>query len=205
MLKKFCALIFATFFLSVTASSVYAAEYKEGVNYKIVAPTATKNKEIREFFSFWCGHCYSLQPMFERIEEHFKGTASFERNPVSLLGGRMGAESQRGLAIAQLLKIEDLYVEDLFKQMHVDNKIPASHDDFVKLFESLGVPSQTFESEYNSFPVVGKITTWDKLTDAYQLDAVPEVVINGKYLTIMESVDTEAEFIDLIDYLLKLD
>ena len=203
MIKKFLvSILVIAGFLSCQVQAADAC--KEGVNYKGIAQTATPHKEIREFFSFWCGHCYSLQPMFNQIEKRFENEATFERNPINLMGGNMGVESQKALAVAQLLKIDDLYVETLFKQMHVDGNIPSSHDDFVRLFESLGVPAQTFESDYNSFPVLGKVSTWDKLTDDYKLDAVPEVVINGKYLTIMESVDTQGEFIDLIAYLLTL-
>ena len=71
------------------------APYEEGVNYEVRTDKLTPYKEIREFFSFWCGHCFALQGDFDRIKDAFPN-ARFERNPVAMLGGPMGPESQRG-------------------------------------------------------------------------------------------------------------
>ena len=66
MFKKLLAIGFAAVTaISILNTAVAAdAKYKEGVNYQVRAEKLTEVKEIREFFSFWCGHCFSLQETF---------------------------------------------------------------------------------------------------------------------------------------------
>lgn len=195
------AVLSASLFLTQTAIS---AEYKEGVNYQVRGSNLTPHKEIREFFSFWCGHCFSLQGDFDKIEQTYP-KASFERNPVSMLGGHMGPESQRALVVAKNMGIEDLYVKELFNQMHNEGNIPMSHEQMTQFMTSIGMPKDKFDREFNSFPVIGAVAQFDKWAKDADIDAVPEILVNGKYLVTMESVSDLQELIDLIGYLLEKD
>ncbi len=202
-MKKFAVLLAALAALcSATASG---AEYKEGVNYEIRGNTPSAQKEIREFFSFWCGHCYGLQPTFHKIEDYFAGQALFVKNPVGLIGGRMGPVSQQGFAVASLMRLEDKYTAELFDEMHVQGNIPRSEQDFIDFFgEHLGLPADKVKRDLNSFPVIGMVAGFDKAVEDAGIDAVPELLINGRYLVTMESVNSDEELIDLIAYLLTL-
>lgn len=204
MWKKFIAGLTLVVASVISLNTVQAAEYKEGVNYQVRGETLTKTKEIREFFSFWCGHCYSLQADFDFIENSFL-QAEFVRNPVSMLGGYMGPESQRGLIVAKNLGLEDVYVKELFKQMHEEGNIPMSHQDLVNFMTTIGVAKDKFEQEFNSFVAVGKVAQLDKWAKDADIDAVPEILVNGKYLVTMESVNNKEELAALIGYLLNKD
>lgn len=204
MWKKFIAIVTVfSAFLFFTQTAV-SAEYKEGVNYKVRGNTLTATKEIREFFSFWCGHCFSLQGDFDEIEKTFP-QAKFVRNPVSMLGGHMGPESQRALVVAQNLDLEDLFVKELFTQMHQEGNIPMNHDAMTKFMMSIGIAKDRFEREYNAFHVIGRVAQFDKWVKDADIDAVPEILVNGKYLVTMESVNNLQEFSDLVGYLLEKD
>ena len=180
------------FGVMTSASAAASTEYQEGVNYQVRSDKLTATKEIREFFSFWCGHCFAMQPDFDAIAATYP-QARFERNPVSMLGGMMGPETQRAIAVAQNLGIEDLFVHELFQSMHMEHQIPMSHQDLVAFVAS------------NSFPVIGKVAQFDKWCQDINIEAVPEIVVNGKYLVTMESVETREQLIDLIGYLLNKD
>lgn len=187
-----------------TASFAADAKYEEGVNYEVRTDKLTAHKEIREFFSFWCGHCFLLQKDFDAIKEAFP-EAAFERNPVSMLGGMMGPESQRALAVASNLGFEDVFVKHLFNQMHQEGNIPMSHRDMVSIAVASGIPQTRFEQEFNSFLVIGKVAQYDKWGQDINIEAVPEILVNGKYLVTMESVENLDQMIDLIGYLLNKD
>lgn len=204
MWKKFIAGLTLVVASVISLNTLQAAEYKEGVNYQVRGENLTKTKEIREFFSFWCGHCYSLQADFDFIENSFL-QAEFVRNPVSMLGGYMGPESQRGLIVAKNLGLEDVYVKELFKQMHEEGNIPMSHQDLVNFMTTIGVAKDKFEQEFNSFVAVGKVAQLDKWAKDADIDAVPEILVNGKYLVTMESVNNKEELAALIGYLLNKD
>ena len=194
MWKKVAALMGSVIFgLSVSTASLAAdAPYEEGVNYEVRTDKLTPYKEIREFFSFWCGHCFALQGDFDRIKDAFPN-AKFERNPVAMLGGPMGPESQRAIAVAQNLGFEDIFVNYLFTQMHQAGNIPMSHADMVAIAVGCGIPQTRFEQEYNSFPIIGKVAQFDRWGQ------------DIKYLVTMESVENVEQMIDLIGYLLEKD
>lgn len=198
--KAFALLVLSIFFIS----SAQARDYKEGLDYEIRATNKTVEPEIREFFSFFCSHCFAMEKPFSQMAEFFKGKAKFIVNPVGLIGGDVGVESQKAYAVAINLEIEDELKEELFNRIHVKQDIPEDHDYFAELFESLGVPSEKYEQIYNSFVTQAKVAEYDRYTKEMKIDAVPEIVVNGKYLVKTDNLESIEDYESIVSYLLTL-
>ncbi len=198
--KAFTLLVLSIFFIS----SAQARDYKEGQDYEIRATNKTVEPEIREFFSFFCSHCFAMEKPFSQMAEFFKDKAKFVVNPVGLIGGDVGVESQKAYAVAINLEIEDELKEELFNRIHVKQDIPENHDYFVEVFESLGVPSEKYEQIYNSFVTQAKVAEYDRHTKEMKIDAVPEIVVNGKYLVKTDNLESIEDYEALVAYLLTL-
>ena len=198
--KAFALLVLSIFFIS----SAQARDYKEGLDYEIRATNKTVEPEIREFFSFFCSHCFAMEKPFSQMAEFFKGKAKFIVNPVGLIGGNVGVESQKAYAVAINLEIEDELKEELFNRIHVKQDIPEDHDYFAELFESLGVPSEKYEQIYNSFVTQAKVAEYDRHTKEMKIDAVPEIVVNGKYLVKTDNLESIEDYESIVSYLLTL-
>ena len=198
--KAFTLLVLSIFFIS----SAQARDYKEGLDYEIRATNKTVEPEIREFFSFFCSHCFAMEKPFSQMAEFFKGKAKFIVNPVGLIGGDVGVESQKAYAVAINLEIEDELKEELFNRIHVKQDIPEDHDYFAELFESLGVPSEKYEQIYNSFVTQAKVAEYDRHTKEMKIDAVPEIVVNGKYLVKTDNLESIEDYESIVSYLLTL-
>lgn len=198
--KAFALLVLSIFFIS----SAQARDYKEGLDYEIRATNKTVEPEIREFFSFFCSHCFAMEKPFSQMAEFFKGKAKFIVNPVGLIGGDVGVESQKAYAVAINLEIEDELKEELFNRIHVKQDIPEEHDYFAELFESLGVPSEKYEQIYNSFVTQAKVAEYDRHTKEMKIDAVPEIVVNGKYLVKTDNLESIEDYESIVSYLLTL-
>lgn len=198
--KAFALLVLSIFFIS----SAQARDYKEGLDYEIRATNKTVEPEIREFFSFFCSHCFAMEKPFSQMAEFFKGKAKFIVNPVGLIGGDVGVESQKAYAVAINLEIEDELKEELFNRIHVKQDIPEDHDYFAELFESLGVPSEKYEQIYNSFVTQAKVAEYDRHTKEMKIDAVPEIVVNGKYLVRTDNLESIEDYESIVSYLLTL-
>ena len=198
--KAFALLVLSIFFIS----SAQARDYKEGLDYEIRATNKTVEPEIREFFSFFCSHCFAMEQPFSQMAEFFKGKAKFIVNPVGLIGGDVGVESQKAYAVAINLEIEDELKEELFNRIHVKQDIPEDHDYFAELFESLGVPSEKYEQIYNSFVTQAKVAEYDRHTKEMKIEAVPEIVVNGKDLVKTDNLESIEDYESLVSYLLTL-
>ncbi|MGN0896138.1 MAG: DsbA family protein [Succinivibrio sp.] len=198
--KAFALLVLSIFFIS----SAQARDYKEGLDYEIRATNKTVEPEIREFFSFFCSHCFAMEKPFSQMAKFFKGKAKFIVNPVGLIGGDVGVESQKAYAVAINLEIEDELKEELFNRIHVKQDIPEDHDYFAELFESLGVPSEKYEQIYNSFVTQAKVAEYDRHTKEMKIDAVPEIVVNGKYLVKTDNLESIEDYESIVSYLLTL-
>lgn len=198
--KAFALLVLSIFFIS----SAQARDYKEGLDYEIRATNKTVEPEIREFFSFFCSHCFAMEKPFSQMAEFFKGKAKFIVNPVGLIGGDVGVESQKAYAVAINLEIEDELKEELFNRIHVKQDVPEDHDYFAELFESLGVPSEKYEQIYKSFVTQAKVAEYDRHTKEIKIDAVPEIVVNGKYLVKTDNLESIEDYESIVSYLLTL-
>ena len=192
------------FFVAFSLNTAVATEYKEGVDYDIVAANKTTKSEIREFFSFFCSHCYSLRQGFREIAETFKEKAEFIENPVGLIGGDIGVQSQRAYAIALNLGIEREVEDEIFDMIHEKKVIPESNDFFIGIFESLGVSKESYEKDYTSFVTTAKVAEFDRKTKEFKIAAVPELVVNGKYLARTDNIENVDDYVGLITYLLTL-
>lgn len=202
---KFLGKVVALSILSIFfISGAQARDYKEGQDYEIRAANKTVEPEIREFFSFFCSHCFAMEKPFSKMADFFKDKAKFIVNPVGLLGGDIGVESQKAYAVAINLEIEDEVKEELFNRIHVKQEIPEDHDYFVGLFESLGVPAEKYEQLYKSFVTQAKVSEYDKHTQDMKIDAVPEIVVNGKYLVKSDNLESIEDYESLVSYLLTL-
>lgn len=68
--------------------------------------------------------------------------------------------------------------------------------------EKSGVPRQKFIDAYNSFTVQSKMSRVPQLLAAYNIDAVPEVAVDGRYLTSNTMVGGKHDAVlPVVDYL----
>lgn len=202
MFKKFIIAALCGAFFIVPA---HAIDIKEGVQYEQRADKGTDFSEIREVFSFWCSHCYARRGEMAKLKDEFKDKAVFAYNPVGLIGGDAAVLSQKAYAAAEVLNVEDAFSNALFVSMHEKGIIPRNMDDFLNIFNQIGVDKKTAQNALDSFIVPSKVAQYDDIVNKMNIDAVPEIVVNGKYLLISENIDNDKQMAEVIDYLLKKD
>lgn len=179
-------------------------EFKEGVHYQVLQNTVkTENKEVREYFSFFCGHCHAFYPVITQISHALSDDVHFIQNPVHYLGGPMGVEFQKSFAAASSLRIADEFYQYVDNSIFVENKIPQNHQDVADIFNKIGVPVETFERQYKSFPVQNMANQYKQSTEDAIIKGVPAVVVNNKYLVIQKELKNEGEYLALLNYLLQ--
>jgi thiol:disulfide interchange protein DsbA len=167
---------------AVTAA--WPADLVEGKDYvrlKIPQPTESGKKiEVIEFFSYGCPHCDDLEPILQAWMRTLPSDVQFRRVPVMF--------QQRWEALARIYYTLDALGEEarlspaVFKAIHVEG-LPLYEDKaFFDWAARQGLDRAKVVETYNSFGVNSKYNRAKTLAQAYNIQSVPTMVIDGKFI-----------------------
>lgn len=197
-MKKLFALV-ATLMLSVSA---YAAQFKEGEHYQVLKTPASSSPVVSEFFSFYCPHCNTFEPIIAQLKQQLPKDAKFEKNHVSFMGGNMGQAMSKAYATMIALEVEDKMVPVMFNRIHTLRKPPKDEQELRQIFLDEGIDAAKFDAAYNGFAVDSMVRRFDKQFQDSGLTGVPAVVVNNRYLVQGQAVKTLDEYFALVNFLL---
>jgi thiol:disulfide interchange protein DsbA len=194
------ALLFTVIGLSVGVS--YADQFVAGKDYKVVEqqPTSTGKKiEVLEFFWYGCPHCFHFEPFISKWVERQPANVEFIRVPtVFRPDWKVHARTYYALQDLGLSeKMHSKIFNEIHKKMHRLDTLDAMTD----FLATQGVDKKVFTETYNSFSVDAKMRKAVALQNAYNIDGVPAIVINGKYKTDGAMAKSYDRLLKIMDYL----
>jgi thiol:disulfide interchange protein DsbA len=172
----------------ILSANVSAIELKEGVHYEVVNQQSSAKPEIKEFFSFYCPHCHTFEPLAKKLKEgEAEHGYTFKKSHVDFLRAA-GPDIQEMLtrALVTAEKLNKPEVNDaIFDYIHKQRAVFTSEKDVRNLFLVNGVKADEFEKAFNSFSVktaaVKMKKEQDELSRRRVLTGVPTFIVNGKY------------------------
>jgi thiol:disulfide interchange protein DsbA len=183
--------------------SAQSAKIEEGFDYRILPiPQAVEVKgkvEVIEFFWYGCPHCYDFEPELSAWVKRQPKDVSFRRVPVAFRDDFL-PHSQLFYALEAMGK-GDALNEKVMYAMHKENKRLLTESEIADWVASQGVDRNTFLASYRSFAVVSKARAAKQLAEAYRIDGVPTIVMQGKYVTSPSIAGSKAKAIAVMDYL----
>lgn len=198
-MKKYIVVLFTLLMAPLVSA---APEFKEGVEYKVVNEVASSKPEVTEFFSYVCSHCYSFEPLMQKLQERVP-EVQLKKVPVAFLGREMGPVLQRAYGAAVLLKVEDKLTPAIFDQIHRQKKMPNGLGDIKAIFVANDVEAKDFDGVINSFALNGMIAQYDKATERFNVRGTPTIVVRDKYELNMSEIGSEDRFYRVVEYLLS--
>lgn len=195
-----------TVFALLSLSGFVAAQgqkIEEGFDYRILPiaqPVETKGKvEVIEFFWYGCPHCYDFEPELSSWVKRQPKDVVFKRVPVAFRDDFM-PHSQLFYALEAMGK-GDALNEKVMYAMHKENKRLLTEPEIADWVASQGIDRNTFLATYRSFAVISKARAAKQMAEAYRIDGVPTIVMQGKYVTSPSIAGTKAKAILVMDYL----
>jgi len=181
-----------------------AADLSEGKEYsrlKIPQPVETGKKiEVIEFFSYGCPRCSDLEPFLDKWLTTLPPDVQFRRVPV------MFQQRWEGLAkiyfTLEAMGEETRLSPDVFKAIHQNNLPLYQEKAFFDWAASKGLDRNKVEQMYGSFAVNSKFNRAKALAQAYNIQSVPTVVVDGKFVTASDRVGKHAALPAAIDELI---
>ena len=180
------------------------AELVEGKNYvrlKTPVPVETGKKiEVIEFFSYGCPHCADLEKYLIPWRAKLPQDVQFRRVPVMF--------QERWINLGKIyytldaLGVEEKLSPDVFAAIHGQNLSLWDDKAFFDWAASKGLDRKKVEDVYNSFAVSGKMNRARQQAQTFDVQSVPTVVVDGKFITASDKVGTHAQLPAAIDELI---
>ena len=188
-------------FAVTAAGAADLVEGKEYVRLRNPQPVETGKKiEVIEFFSYGCPHCSDLEPILQAWMQKLPPDVQFRRVPVMF--------QQRWEALAKIYYTLDAMGDEtrlspeVFKAVHV-NGVPLYQDKaFFDWAASHGLDRTRVAEVYGSFAVSSKFNRAKALAQAYNIQSVPTIIVDGKYLTASDRVGTHSAMPPVLDALI---
>lgn len=184
--------------LPARAQGAEAARFR---SLKTPAPTdAEAGKiEVIEFFWFGCPHCASLEPLINAWSKKLPADVVFRRQHVPF---REVKHQQLYFALQAIGQDNEKVMSAVFNAIHQQRKRMVDPKEMIEVLSAVGVDAKAFNDAFGSFGVRTRQTRANKLADAYDLDGVPALGVNGKYLTAPSLAGSNEAALRVVDELI---
>lgn len=155
-----------------------------GTDYMLI-PSAQQTEdprriEVLEFFSYGCSHCNVFYPQLTSWIAKLPADVVVRKVPVSF-NGYFQVLAPIYYALEVMGEAERLD-KAVFKSIHSDGLRLIDAKERAAWATKNGLDARKFEDVYNSFGVASKVRRAAQMTQAYAVQGVPALAIEGKYL-----------------------
>jgi len=186
-----------------TFSSSQPLKYQEGKHYQVItSPVKTKNAdtiEVMEVFWYGCPHCNLFQVDFSKWSKKQSSDVSIDHTPA--MWSKPMVTHAHIYYTVKALRLQKKMHTEIFAAMHSEKKRLLSEQQIFSLFEKHGIDKETFAKTYHSFGVKSQVQQANARARSYGITGTPEVIVNGKYRVSSRTAGSQAEMLNVIDYL----
>ena len=202
-MKKFMGVLLL-FFLSITQSYASERQYQEGEAYFVVEGAAAQPGQLQEYFSLLCPHCFAFEPYLTEVKKQLGAEIHFERIHVDFLRGVDKAVQRaltKGYVVALDKGVESEYVSRFFARIHIESKRPQTEQDVVNFLSEITMSGEAVRGAIKSPETLSAATVMaekqNALVGAGMLKGVPTLVVGGRYVVNLGSLDRADPVADL--------
>ena len=188
----------ALFLILITSSNVFAQKY---VQISTEKQQESKDIIIYEFFWYGCPHCYNLEPTMDRIEADLEKDTKVVKLPVALRDSWI-PHAKLYYALKQMDKIDQVH-NLIFEEIHLEDNQLNTEQQMIDFLGKHGIDTGKFIEKYNSFGTQARIKKASNLAKKYQINSVPTIIINGKFLTSGSYVSSYDELYSVVNLLVE--
>lgn len=168
--------------LTVSMPSFAQSAGKDYTPISPVQPTEDGAKiEVLEFFSYGCPHCSDFNPILHAWAGKLPADVVIKKVPVTFGRAAWGnvAKLYYTLEITgDLSRLE----ADVFKAIHQERANLFDEKTLTEWVVKKGVDQKKFTETFSSFGVMSKVKRADQMAQAYKIQGVPALAVEGKYL-----------------------
>ncbi|WP_306606442.1 thiol:disulfide interchange protein DsbA/DsbL [Azonexus sp.] len=147
-----------------------------------VQPTDDPGKiEVVEFFSYGCPHCADFNPLLNAWAAKLPADVVLKKVPVSFGRAAWGNAAKLYHALEVTGEVKRLET-DVFRAIHNERTNLFDERTITDWVAARGVDRKKFSDAFASFGVQSKVKRGDQMAQAFKIEGVPALAIDGKYL-----------------------
>lgn len=203
-MKKMMASVVVLFSLLTLPAAKAQLLFNEGQDYQVLPQPLPLQKagenEVVEFFSYTCPHCYNLEPALLRwVAEKKPENVGFY--PVHVVGGSWTLPATVKYTAAKL-GLGKAFDQQYFAEFHKNRNRRVANEKTAAInfiAEKSGIDKAEVEKAWNSLQVKSALKRSHAMMEKANIQGVPAVVVNGKYLVQLTEYQ---RFFSVIEFLL---
>jgi thiol:disulfide interchange protein DsbA len=177
----------------------------EGQNYvKLNQPVpvpANGKVDVVEFFWYGCPHCNAFEPFLDAWSKKLAPDVNFHRAHVAF-SALHETHSKIFYTLETMGLVEQMH-RKVFAAIHVQHKRLDKENDIEAFMTENGVDGKKFTDIFKSFAVQTKVRQAKQLSDAYKIDGVPAMGVQGRYWTNVGMGGSQEGALRVVDFLVQ--
>jgi thiol:disulfide interchange protein DsbA len=167
----------------------------------VTLPSPDKKVDVIEFFWYECPHCYAFEPTVEAWAKQLPAAVSFRQVPVGFTARHQVAQ-KAFYAFQEMGLIETLHAR-IFAAIHVQRQRLMTEKAYADFAVANGVDGEKFAAAMRSFSVNMQANRARQLSDAYKIDGVPAMGVQGRFYTSGSLAGSNDRALQVVDYLVQ--
>jgi thiol:disulfide interchange protein DsbA len=209
MKRREFSLRLATASMALTAAPALRAQGGpvEGTHYvKLNTPAPVtvpegKKIEVVEFFWYECPHCNAFELPLEAWVKKLPADVAFRQVPVGFTA-RHQVTQRLFYALQEMGQLQALH-RRVFAAVHVQGRRMGTESEVMAWMKEQGVDMARFTDLYKSFQVNTMSTKARQLSDAYKIDGVPALGVQGRFWTAASLAGSHERALAVADFLIQ--
>ena len=180
-------------------------EFKRNKHYTVkrrMPPTeAPEGKtELMEFFWYGCPHCFRLEPLLK--EWLAERTDTVHLRPLPTVFNSHWAIGARTYYTLEKMDRLDLHPV-VFNLVHEQGRPMKSGEGIGRMLATFDVDPTEFAKVFRSEAVTERVDEAKEIHEKYDIEGVPALAVDGKYLITSKHVTSYQMLLDIVDYLIR--
>lgn len=157
--------------------------------------------EVIEFMWYGCPHCNEFDPYLENWIKKQGPDVVFKRVPVAFRDDFI-PHSKMYYAL-EALGLAQKLTPAVFHEIHVNKDYLLTPEAQVKFLATQGVDPKKYMDAYNSFSTQSDLQRDKAVIDAYKIEGVPTIAIQGKYETGPAATNSLPGTLQVMDFIVS--
>ena len=157
--------------------------------------------EALEFFGYWCPHCHAFEPSLDAWVRKLPADVVFRRIPVSF--GPPHEPFQKLYYALEAMGQLDTMHRKVFNAIHLQKLRLDKDADLQTLAKENNLDFAKLKDTMASFSVATKSNQAKQLANAYKLDGVPTLAVQGRYITSVGQAGGHERALQVMDALIQ--